>query len=47
MLGVILAHVLRALLIVFVFILYVMIEIEKYKEAKHAEDLPEGLPKAR
>lgn len=47
LLGVLLAHVLRALLIIFAFILYVMIEIEKYKEAKHAEDLSEGLPEAR
>lgn len=46
-LGVLLAHVLRALLIIFAFILYVMIEIEKYKEANRNEDLPERLPEAR
>lgn len=46
-LGVLLAHALRALLIIFVFILYVMIEIEKYKEANRNEDLPERLPEAR
>lgn len=47
MLGVLLAHVLRALLILSVFTLYVMIEIEKYKEANRNEDLPEGLPETR
>ena len=47
MLGVILAHVLRALLIIFVIALYVLIEIEKYKEANRNEDLPERLPEAR
>ena len=47
MLGVLLAHVLRALLIIMAITLYVLIEIEKYKEANRNEDLPEGLPEAR
>ena len=47
MLGVILAHALRALLIIMAIALYVLIEIERYKEANHAEDLSERLPEAR
>lgn len=46
-LGVLLAHALRALLIIFVIALYVLIEIEKYREANRNEDLPKGLPEAR
>lgn len=45
--GVMVAHVLRAMLIVSAIILYVLFEIEKYKEDNHAQHLSEGLPQAR
>lgn len=34
-----------ASLVVAVISLYILIEVMKYKEAKHGADLPEGLPK--
>lgn len=46
-LGVLLAYALGALLIISAFILYILIEIEKYKEANHGTDLSEGLSEAR
>lgn len=46
-LGTLLMYLMAGLLIISVFAFYVMIEIEKYKEANHAECMPEGMPEAR